>query len=86
MAQNLRKDAEMATPEDAKELMARAQGYEQSADALLKSIAEKRLPGSAQLTVPPPDAIKDLLANPATAPMFDKTFGKGSAAKYLKKS
>lgn len=86
MAQNLRKDAEMATPEDAKELTTRAQGYEQSADALLKGIAEKRLPGSVQLTVPPADAIKDLLASPATAPLFDKTFGKGSAAKYLKRS
>jgi hypothetical protein len=86
MAQNLRKDAEMASPEDAKELTTRAQGYEQSADALLKSIADKRLPGSnaSALPSPPAGAISDLKADPTLAPAFDQKYGKGSAAKYLK--
>jgi len=84
MAQNLRKDAEMATPEDAKELTTRAQGYEQSADALLKSIADKRLPGSTSALIPPPGAIADLKADPTLAPAFEQKYGKGSSAKYLK--
>jgi len=85
MAQNLRKDAEMATPEDAKELTTRAQGYEQSADALLKSIAEKRLPGSGTPgLIPPAGAIADLKADPSLVTAFEQKYGKGSAAKYLK--
>jgi hypothetical protein len=86
MAQNLRKDAEMASPDDAKELTTRAQGYEQSADALLKSIADKRLPGSnaSALPAPPAGAISDLRADPTLAPAFDQKYGKGAAAKYLK--
>jgi hypothetical protein len=85
MAQNLRKDAEMATPEDAKELTIRAQGYEQSADALLKSIAEKRLPGSGTPgLIPPAGAIADLKADPSLVTAFEQKYGKGSAAKYLK--
>lgn len=85
MAQNLRKDAEMATPEDAKELTTRAQGYEQSADALLKGIADKRLPGSTTPgVIPPPGAIADLKADPTLVPAFEQKYGKGSSAKYLK--
>ena len=86
MAQNLRKDAEMASPEDAKDLTMRAQDYERSADALLKSIADKRLPGSttSALPVAPAGAIADLLADPSLAPAFDQKYGKGAAAKALK--
>jgi hypothetical protein len=85
MAQNLRKDAEMATPEDAKDLLKTAKDYENSADALLKSVAEKRLPGSSVSGLTPPaGAIADLKADPSLIPAFDQKYGKGSSAKYLK--
>ena len=85
MAKSLRKDAEMASPEDAIELTTRAQDYEKSADALLKSIAEKRLPGSSNSALTPPaGAIADLQADPSLAPQFDQKYGKGASAKHLK--
>ena len=84
MAQNLRKDAEMLPEAEQKELTTRAQGYEQSADALLKSIADKRLPGSSAGLIPPAGAIADLKADPSLIPAFDQKYGKGAAAKYLK--
>lgn len=86
MAQNLRKDAELLPEAEQKELTARAQGYEQSADALLKSIADKRLPGStaSALPIPPAGAIADIKADPSLIPAFDQKYGKGAAAKYLK--
>ena len=86
MAQNLRKDAELLPEAEQKELTARAQGYEQSADALLKSIADKRLPGStaSAFPIPPAGAIADIKADPSLIPAFDQKYGKGAAAKYLK--
>lgn len=85
MAQNLRKDAEMLPESEQKELTTRAQGYEQSADALLKSIADKRLPGStASGLIPPPGAIADLKADPSLVAAFEQKYGKGSSLKYLK--
>ena len=84
MAQSLRKDAELAMPEVADELLLRAQGYEESADALLTSIAEKRLPGSGKgLPIPPPAAIERLRDNPSLKSAFDAKYGKGASAKHL---
>ena len=84
MAQSLRKDAELAMPEVADELLLRAQGYEESADALLTSIAEKRLPGSGKtFPIPPPAAIERLRDNPSLKSAFDAKYGKGASAKHL---
>jgi hypothetical protein len=84
MAKSLRKDAEMASPEDAIELTTRAQDYEKSADALLKSIADKRLPGSTIYPIPVEAAINDIKTDPGLIPAFNKKYGPGAAAKYLK--
>ena len=55
-------------------------------NALLKSIADKRLPGStaSALPIPPAGAIADIKADPSLIPAFDQKYGKGAAAKYLK--
>jgi hypothetical protein len=84
MAGKLRAQIKDEADEEARKNLAdQATQYEKAADAVFKSVSEKRLGPGAGAT-PSAAAIAALKSDPSKAAVFDAKFGPGSSAKYLK--